>query len=277
MRNEIWSLISFLGAPSWFITLSPADVKHPICLYFADTGETFQPVLKGHDERYRLIANNPVAGARFFHFMVEIFIKHVLGVGTDHRGFYGQTAAYYGTVEQQGRLTLHLHLLLCLRGVLSPQEIRDRLMDPNSTFQNKMVEYLESVHAGEFQTGTMEQVDAKIKEKQSSANYQDPTQTLPTPPPPLLHTEKNLRSAFDQLLLLGFFVIIVWRSSPSDDPRRLSLFDLLVISLFPPSLHPWIISSLSMSQVLQVRRLRPHWLLPLHHQPLPLPLRPSFV
>jgi hypothetical protein len=25
MRNELWSLISFLGAPSWFIILSPAD------------------------------------------------------------------------------------------------------------------------------------------------------------------------------------------------------------------------------------------------------------
>jgi hypothetical protein len=30
MRNEIWSLISFQGAPSWYITLSPTDDKHPI-------------------------------------------------------------------------------------------------------------------------------------------------------------------------------------------------------------------------------------------------------
>ena len=43
MRNEIWSLISFLGAPSWFITFSPADNKHPISLYFADTNEKFSP------------------------------------------------------------------------------------------------------------------------------------------------------------------------------------------------------------------------------------------
>jgi len=33
MRNEIWSLISFLGVPSWFITFAPADNKHPLCLY----------------------------------------------------------------------------------------------------------------------------------------------------------------------------------------------------------------------------------------------------
>ena len=43
MRNEIWSLISFMNAPSWFITYSPADVKHPIPLYFADTKEKFTP------------------------------------------------------------------------------------------------------------------------------------------------------------------------------------------------------------------------------------------
>jgi len=189
MRNEIWSLISFLGAPSWFITFAPADIKHPICLYFADTGETFQPELKGYDDRYRLIAQNPVAGARFFHFMCEIFIKHILGVGTDHRGLYGQTSAFYGAVEQQGRLTLHLHLLLWIIAALSPQEIRDRITDPNSDFWKKMVEYLEGVHAGEFQTGSMDQVEVEIKDREThEEDYQDPTQTLPDPPPPLCDT-----------------------------------------------------------------------------------------
>ena len=33
MRNEIWSLVSYLGAPSWFVTFAPADVKHPLALY----------------------------------------------------------------------------------------------------------------------------------------------------------------------------------------------------------------------------------------------------
>ncbi len=189
MRNEIWSLISFLGAPSWFITFAPADNKHPISLYLADTQEKFQPELRGYDERYRLIAQNPVAGARFFHFMVEMFIKHVLGVGTDHPGIYGDTAAYYGTVEQQGRLTLHLHLLLWIMGALSPQEIRDRIMNPESDFQNKIVEYLESVHIGEFMTGSMSDVEAEVEAKCSNdTEYKDPTQTLPEAPPPLCDT-----------------------------------------------------------------------------------------
>ena len=127
MRNKIWSLISYFGAPSWFITISPADNMHPISLYFADTQETFSPELRPDNERYRLIAENPVAGARFFYFIVEMFIKHVLRVKQNHPGLYGKTYAYFATVEQQGRSTLHLHMLLWIRNSLSPQEIRDLL------------------------------------------------------------------------------------------------------------------------------------------------------
>jgi Helitron helicase-like domain at N-terminus len=63
MRNEIWSLISYIGAPSWFITFPPTDNMHPISLYFADTQKTFSPKLRPENERYKLIAENPVAGA----------------------------------------------------------------------------------------------------------------------------------------------------------------------------------------------------------------------
>jgi len=183
MRNEIWSLISYLGAPSWFITFAPADNNHPISLYYADTKETFSPKIRDGNERYRLIARNPVAGARFFHFVVQMFIKHVLGVDQVHPGLYGNTSAYYGTVEQQGRLTLHLHLLLWISGALTPQEIRDRIMDVNSDFQKKLVEYLESVCVGEFLTGPKIDVSERVGVASQASDYLEPTFTLPTPPP----------------------------------------------------------------------------------------------
>jgi hypothetical protein len=183
MRNKIWSLISFLGAPLWYITLSPADTKHPICLYFADTKETFHPFIRLTDDRFRLIAENPVAGARFFHFMVQMFIKHILGIDSVHRGLYGDTSGYHGTVEQQGRLTLHLHMLVWIKGALSPEEMRSKIRDSDSDFCQSLIKYLESCHAGEFLTGDKNKVATDVDVASTCPDYQDPTETLPLPPP----------------------------------------------------------------------------------------------
>src|SRR6202050_2965629 len=116
--------------------------------------------------------------------MIQAFIKHVLGVDANHPGLYGDTSSYYGTVEQQGRLTLHLHMLLWIRGALTPQEIRDRLMDPESDFQKKMVEYHESVHMGEFITGSLEDVKQNLDIAELDDQCENPTETLPIPLPP---------------------------------------------------------------------------------------------
>ena len=62
MRNEIWSLMAFKGAPSWFITFSPVDSKHPIALYFADTKTQYYPDLKSVKDKYMLTMANPEAG-----------------------------------------------------------------------------------------------------------------------------------------------------------------------------------------------------------------------
>ena len=188
MRSEIWSLIANLGAPLWYITLSPADNKHPISLYFADNKEKLDVTLsRSEDERYRLIASNPVAGARFFHFMIQMFIRHVLGVEKDHQGLYGETAGYYGTVEQQGRLTLHLHMLLWIRGSPSPDELRSKILDPDSDFRQKLVEYLENAHAGDFLMKNKADVEADVHVASQSTEYRNPTETLPEPPPQLCH------------------------------------------------------------------------------------------
>ena len=40
-----------------------------------------------------------------------------------------------------------------------------------------MVEYLESVHVGEFVTGTMDEVKEQVHENMKAEEYQDPTQT----------------------------------------------------------------------------------------------------
>ena len=70
--------------------------------------------------------------------MTEAFIKHVLGYNNKHAGLYSKTSGYYGTVEQQGRLTLYMHMLIWIKHSLTPQGIRDKIMDSESELQKRM-------------------------------------------------------------------------------------------------------------------------------------------
>ncbi|KAF8572734.1 hypothetical protein K439DRAFT_1248299, partial [Ramaria rubella] len=100
MQNECWSLMAYLGAPTWYITFPPADIKHPIALYLAAHKEKIRPVLNIEDAHYKLIADNPMASARFFNILVQAFLKHVIRLNEKEAGLYGRSSGYYGTVEQ---------------------------------------------------------------------------------------------------------------------------------------------------------------------------------
>ena len=78
---------------------------------------------------------------------------------------------------------LHLHMLIWIKGAWNPQEVRDRLISDDSEFKREIIEYLESCQIGEFQTGTMEDMQEKYGPG-GSAHNDDPTQRLPMAPPP---------------------------------------------------------------------------------------------
>ena len=59
------------------------------------------------------------------------------------------------------------------------------MMDVNSDFQKKMVEYLESLCVGEFLTGPKIDVSESVGDASKLSGYCEPTLVLPDPPPPL--------------------------------------------------------------------------------------------
>ncbi|KAJ3519570.1 hypothetical protein NMY22_g13132 [Coprinellus aureogranulatus] len=168
------------GKPSNIPSLDFSE-EHPLCIYFASDNEKFTPDIGPEKERLLKICRNPVAAARFFHYMVNVFIVSLMGFGIDARGIFGDVSAYYATVEQQGRLTLHIHMLIWLKGNLSPQQMRQRIMN-DLVWQKAVVEWLESTHCGEFSTGSQAEVSERADEIEGSANYSE-VETLPIPPP----------------------------------------------------------------------------------------------
>ena len=121
--------------------------------------------------------------SRFFKYMVESLLEDVLCCKSGEAGAYGHTNGYYRTVEQQGRLTLHLHLLLWVKGTLSPQDTKEKLLSDDSAWKQKLIRWLESCHQGDFLTGDLARVTKEKKFREQQEGYADPTETLPIPPP----------------------------------------------------------------------------------------------
>lgn len=198
-RNEIRSLIYAKGAPVFFVTFAPADFKNPLCLVYC--GENIDlsdrlPLLRNSNDRLRAIANNPVGAARFFDKVVQLFVDCILRVGDSRPGLFGSTDAYYGTVEAQGRLTLHLHTLVWIKGSPPPQVIRDRLL-AESDFETRLLHWLSECVTGDFLGSTGSELASKLEDKfvqrmpsgemkiarRMRASVRDPATTLPLCPP----------------------------------------------------------------------------------------------
>ena len=150
-----------LGLPAFFITINPADYHHPIVLHFADKKVNLDHPFSGNwlpqAERALLVAQDPVAAAKFFHTLVQLWLRTVLGI-TDGNvmnniGVLGRASGYYGTVETQGRGSLHLHILVWIHGSKNPDEMASSLLDPTSSFSEDMKDYLRSVISEQFPEG----------------------------------------------------------------------------------------------------------------------------
>ena len=203
-RTELKSMIMTLGVPVFFITFAPVDFKNPLCLYYCGQEISLlssSDTMPDNLARMRAVANNPVACARFFHLVVSLFLKHVLRCGSNYPGLFGVTRAFYGTVEEQKRLRLHLHLAVWIACSLSPQEIRDRVLD-DPHFRSSLITWLEQCHTGDFSTGRMEDIRARInlahaenrngeedEHDSTEVGYMDPVLQLPVPPPHSAQTD----------------------------------------------------------------------------------------
>lgn len=150
LRSQIWSTSTALGPPSLWITINPSDLHDPIAQIFAGEDinmDDFMATL-GPDKakRAKNIADDPYAAAKFFHFMIATILKTLFQIEVtpaqvkSKMGVFGYVTAYFGTVESQGRRTLHLHLLIWLKDVPSPEEIMALLK--TEAFRKRVVDFI---------------------------------------------------------------------------------------------------------------------------------------
>ena len=150
LRSQIWSTAIRKGPPSLWITINPSDLNDPIVQVFAgeniDLDQFVATQGPGKEQRAQNVAEDPFAAAKFFHFMINAILQHLLQVKVteyqvhSHMGVLGRVAAYFATVESQGRGTLHLHMLLWLLFTPSADEIQ--VMLGAEDFRDRVKQYI---------------------------------------------------------------------------------------------------------------------------------------
>ena len=147
-RREIQSLMISLGLPAYFITINPADIHHPIVCFLAGENIKFDELtpdqIPSARNRAKLARDNPVAAAQFFHIVIDAFLKTIVRFGSYKKGIFGTPTAYYGCTEEQGRGTLHFHMMLWVDWYNSPTEFHEK-MRHDETFRDNILQFLQEV------------------------------------------------------------------------------------------------------------------------------------
>lgn len=113
-KYEVVAVVKQLGIPTWFMTLSCADLRWPELLQIisrsSSTNMTDEEVnALSYDEKCRLINFNPVIVAKHFQYRVETLFTEVL---LSNANPIGKILYYALRIEFQMRGSPHLHALI---------------------------------------------------------------------------------------------------------------------------------------------------------------------
>ena len=175
LRSRVWSLTAHIGPPSLWITVNPSDTGDPIAQVLASVDIDLNRFVSGcgpdSTTRSNMIAGDPFAAAKYFHFIIDCVLEILFGVKAAKRGcqikrktgIFGDMAAYIGAVEAQGRGTLHFHVIAWLRG--SPTLSRMKKLLEKETFQRKVADFIAVNIRSDITGANGQEIKAMKKEK----------------------------------------------------------------------------------------------------------------
>ncbi|KAJ7507781.1 hypothetical protein B0H11DRAFT_1902810 [Mycena galericulata] len=151
VRAQIWGMNLRFNPPSIWATINLADTADPIAQVLAgqdiDLDRFVATAGPAREARAINVASDPFAAAEFFHYTINVLLQDVFGIKRNKKGKFirqpgvlGMVNGYIGTVEAQGRGTLHLHILFWLVGAPSSALMQTALQ--SEVFREKIVQFI---------------------------------------------------------------------------------------------------------------------------------------
>ncbi|KAJ5117595.1 hypothetical protein N7448_011227 [Penicillium atrosanguineum] len=160
--------------PAFWLIINPSDLQNPLILVLA--GVQCPTNLSANvisAIRYVIATSDPVAMARFFHYIYKAVLDGLLGSKSTDIRILRDISNYFGVVESNRRGMLHLYIVVWVRGNLGFIRLHDRVL-ADGDFANRMIGFLEAI---------------VIYSLYSSDK--DPESATPNTPPPLRGSETD--------------------------------------------------------------------------------------
>ncbi|SJL05242.1 uncharacterized protein ARMOST_08608 [Armillaria ostoyae] len=135
--SKIWSMNVMFNPPNLWITVNPNDTHDPIAQVIVgeniDLDHFLAHVGPTAALRAKTIAVDPYTSTKFFHLIAECTLNALLGISVQsshghhvisrEKGIFGTVNAYIRTIEAQGQGSLHMHVLIWLKGSLTASKM----------------------------------------------------------------------------------------------------------------------------------------------------------
>lgn len=167
VRSKIWGMNLAFNPPSLWITINPSDTQDPIVQVLSgvaiDLDHFCDTLGPNATERACNVAADPFSSAQFFHLIIGAVIEILFGIQKNpsgrikrREGIFGWVRGYIGTVEAQGRGTLHLHMMIWLLGAPSADRMQTLLQ--GEAFRERVCKYIAAVIKADIDDKTTEEV-----------------------------------------------------------------------------------------------------------------------
>lgn len=165
-RQEAYAMCNHFGLPQLFFTFSPNDVGSATLWYYAGAvdRDIFSSFNVGHllskSDRFRTLARDPVAGARYFrrlaHVVVEVLIgwNELCGRPRAQGGAFGTCKGFYGAIEAQARGSPHIHMLIWLYGHAPSAQEFVKMVRDDEQFRKRWWAWAEDLVHADLPTST---------------------------------------------------------------------------------------------------------------------------
>eukprot|EP00978_Attheya_sp_CCMP212_P029129 scaffold102515_cov63-Attheya_sp.AAC.6 len=222
-RRQMFSMWYSICSPGIFLTVSPCDETNFRLRLYIGRAEYIVPDAEMSDDncmadfklRCRQQTTYPGASAFDFSAILNIVVSDILGwdkekgCSTDEGGAFGKIDAFSGAVEEQGRKTLHVHMLLNIKELSQLleglQEVHPRTNRRRHTeLKRALKAYVNSVMSTHLHR-SLTQCNISFKHDCTTRSNPPPQAVSPD----ILRANRHKRGTLSQLGLLQFEILIM--------------------------------------------------------------------